>query len=68
MGKALVKNDLVNSSHLVSKVQREVTSILDEDAKNNQSQQETECFFSLMAAWLCVSTVEAVALLLALIK
>ena len=43
-----VCNRRVNSSHLVSKVQRRVTSILgDRDSKDNQSQQETECLSSL---------------------
>ena len=40
-----------NSTHLVSKVQRGVTSILgDRDAKDNQSQQETQCLKSLIVA------------------
>ena len=44
-----VCNWRVNSSHLVSKVQRGVTSILgDRNVKNNQSQQETEWLKSLI--------------------
>ena len=46
-----VCNRRVNSSHLVSKVQRGVTSILgDWDAKDNQCQQETEWLKSLIVA------------------
>ena len=44
----------VNSSHLVSKAHRGVTSIQgDRDAKDNQSQQETEWLKSLIVASRC---------------